>query len=78
MGTTGVKQKRRETPKSLRDFAAKLEEIVQSLQATAEKMQLAGVKIIDVRYSPGAHSALRDSLAPFAFDAQKKVDRARG
>jgi hypothetical protein len=75
MGIKGTKQKRRETPATLRDFAVKLEEIVKSLRNTAEKMQMSGIKAIDVRYSPGAHSALCDCLRPFAFDADKKTVR---
>ena len=76
MGTKGVKQTRRETPASLRAFASQLDEITNALRATAERMQLKGVKTVTVRYSPGAHSALRDSLSPFAFDAAKKAARA--
>ncbi len=76
MGIKGTKQKLRETPKSLRDFAEELDTIAKSLNATAERMLVAGVKAIEVRYSPGAHTALRDTLRPFAFDADKKADRA--
>jgi ribosomal protein S11 len=76
MGTKGVKQKRRETPAALQDFATQLEDIAKSLRYTAERMLLAGVKTADVRYSPGAYAALRDSLRPFAFDADKKASKA--
>lgn len=76
MGIKGTKQKRRETPASLRNFAAELVEIATTLNATAERMQLAGVKSVEVRYSPGAHAAVRDSIKPFASDAEKKAGRA--
>jgi len=76
MGTKGVKQTRRETPATLRAFAAQLDEIANALRATAERMQRAGVKTVIVRYSPGAHAALRESLSPYAFDAAKKAGRA--
>jgi hypothetical protein len=76
MGIKGTKQTRRETPASLIEFAGKLEEIADALRVTAQKMSLAGVKTITVRYSPGAHAALRESLSPYAFDASKKAGRA--
>ena len=76
MGTKGVKQTRRETPASLSDFAAQLDEIAKSLRDTAERMRLAGVKSVVVRYAPGVRAALRDSLLPYAFDANKKAKRA--
>jgi ribosomal protein S11 len=76
MGIKGIKQTKRETPATLSDFAEKLEEIAQALWTTAEKMRRKGVKTVVVRYSPGAHAALRDSLSPYAFDAAKKAAKA--
>jgi hypothetical protein len=75
MGITGVKQTRPETPKTLQALAAQLDEIAQSLRATAERMLVAGVKTVTVRYAPGARSSIREKLAPFAFDASKKAGR---
>ena len=76
MGIKGVKQKRRETPASLREYAKMLDDMAETLDGIAERMLIAGVREIDVRYSPGAHSALSETIRSFVADAEKKAVRA--
>jgi hypothetical protein len=77
MGIRGVRQTSTETPKSLREIAKELLAVARSLDSTAEDMLLRGIIDISVRNGPGAKSAIREKLEPFAADAKRKASIAK-
>jgi hypothetical protein len=73
----GTKKKRPRTPNDLRAMAAQLEATVSKLGGLAARMDLAGVRSIEVLHAVGADEAAHVTLPAFTVEIERQA-RAAG